>query len=307
MGTPTSGHGSILVTACGRTHRGRVRNENQDRLLVADLADGSHEHTEEPRGDMSVGPVRFELSARGALLLVADGMGGRAGGAVASAMAVASVGRTMTDGRDEHGLVEAAGPDAFVRRLRGALADANREVFLEAARDARYAGMGTTATLAGILGDVAYLAQVGDSRAYLVRGDAVVRLTRDQSLLQDLVDSGVLSDHDAQRAPGNKILQALGVKDSVDPVVTYERLRQGDMLLLCSDGLSKVVRDEEILEATRETSDCLVLCDRLIGLANDRGGPDNVTVVVARMEGSGLRPPEPGAKPERRPWMVPEG
>jgi protein phosphatase len=131
----------------------------------------------------------------------------------------------------------------------------------------------------------------------------VVRLTRDQSLLQDLVDSGVLSDQDAQRAPGNKILQAIGVKDSVDPVVTYQELRRGDALLLCSDGLSKVVRDEEILEATRETTDCLALCDRLIGLANDRGGPDNVTVVVARIEGDGLGDPDPALPPERRPWI----
>jgi protein phosphatase len=144
---------------------------------------------------------------------------------------------------------------------------------------------------------------VGDSRAYLVRGDAAVRLTRDQSLLQDLVDSGVLSDQEAQRAPSNKILQALGVKEAVEPVVTYQELRRGDLLLLCSDGLSKVVRDEEILEAARETADCLALCDRLIGLANDRGGPDNITVVVARVEGDGLQSPDGGPPPERRPWI----
>jgi len=303
--------GAIVVTACGRTHRGRVRNENQDLLLVADLADGSGPHTptpEERHRDIAVGPLRFEPRERGAILLVADGMGGRAGGGLASALAVAAVGRALTNAAPDHDAeTEASSPDAFVLRLRGALEEANREIFDEAARDPRYAGMGTTATLAGVLGDVVYVAQVGDSRAYLVRGDAAVRLTRDQSLLQDLVDSGVLSDQEAQRAPSNKILQALGVKKTVEPVVTYQELRRGDLLLLCSDGLSKVVRDEEILEAARETADCLALCDRLIGLANDRGGPDNITVVVARVEGDGLQSPDGGPPPERRPWIRAEG
>ena len=325
MDTRADGTGRILITVCGRTHRGRVRSENQDRLLVADLAEGSgvvllvgvaeRRTTDERRGsdqrpaaeerrrDSSVGPLRFELTERGAVLLVADGMGGRAGGARASALAVASVGRSMADGASS----DASAPDAFVLRLRRALEDANRDIFEEASRDLSYAGMGTTATLAGIRGGVVYLAQVGDSRAYLVRGGSAARLTRDQSLLQDLIDSGVLSERDAQSAPGNKILQALGVRPSVEPVLTYQELRRGDVLLLCSDGLSKVVRDEEILEAARQASDCVALCDRLIGLANDRGGPDNITVVVARLDGDGLATADRADPVGRRAFPLPEG
>jgi protein phosphatase len=330
MDARADGTGRILITVCGRTHRGRVRGENQDRLLVADLAQGfgvvslvgvaERRTTDERRGsdqrpaaeerrrDSSVGPLRFELTERGAVLLVADGMGGRAGGARASALAVASVGRSMADGASSDASApDASAADAFVLRLRRALEDANRDIFEEASRDLSYAGMGTTATLAGIRGGVVYLAQVGDSRAYLVRGGSAARLTRDQSLLQDLIDSGVLSERDAQSAPGNKILQALGVRPSVEPVLTYQELRRGDVLLLCSDGLSKVVRDEEILEAARQASDCVALCDRLIGLANDRGGPDNITVVVARLDGDGLAAADRADPVGRRAYPLPEG
>lgn len=310
--------GPVVVSACGRSHRGRVRSENQDQLLVLDLAESAAARGTQSRGagradtgdlgtrpeavghgDRAVGPFTFELSERGAILLVADGMGGRAGGARASALAVASVGSAMQDGTAPG----SAGPareaetglspgDRFALRLRRALEHANRLIFEEANREPGSAGMGTTATLAGIREDTVYLAQVGDSRAYLARGGSVTRLTRDQSLVQNLVDSGVLSEREAEAAPSNRILQALGARPSVDPVITYHELRRGDVLVLCSDGLPKVVRDEEILETVRAGGDCLSICDRLIGLANDRGGPDNVTVIVARVEGAGLARPE---------------
>jgi protein phosphatase len=118
----------------------------------------------------------------------------------------------------------------------------------------------------------------------------LARLTRDQSLVQDLIDSGVLEEKEAHTVRNNVILQALGSGESVEPAVTYHELRREDVLLLCSDGLSHVVEDAEILEAVTQSPDCLTLCDRLVGLANDRGGPDNITVLVARMEGEGLAP-----------------
>lgn len=284
MAAPAEVRGAIVVSACGRTHRGRVRSENQDRLLVADLAEEIL-HADETERRSSVGPLRFELSPRGAVLLVADGMGGRAGGARASSLAVSAVGRTLIEGAD------GAGPDRFVSRLRGALEEANRDIRDEAGRDPRLRGMGTTATLAGIRGDVVYLAQVGDSRAYLVRSGRLARLTKDQSLVQDMIDSGVLSEGDTRTVRDNVILQALGASVSVEPEVTYHDLKQHDVLLLCSDGLSHVVGDAEILEAVTGSPDCLAMCDRLVGLANDRGGPDNVTVLVARVEGDGLEKP----------------
>jgi protein phosphatase len=160
--------------------------------------------------------------------------------------------------------------------------------------------MGTTATLAGLRGRFVYLAQVGDSRAYLVRGGEMVRLTRDQSLVQDLIDMGVLSADDANGAQSNKILQAVGVAPTVKPVLTYHELSRGDVLLLCSDGLSRVVSDDELRTAVAAQSDCARLCDDLVGLANARGGPDNITVVLARLDGDGLDEARPGDPVERR-------
>lgn len=288
MSRPPSGPGPVVVSTAGRTHRGRVRAENQDRLLVADLAkgiDGAHVANDVGRG-WSVGPVSFEVGERGAVLLVADGMGGRAGGARASLLAVQAVGRVMADGSGGGD----SGPEAFVERMLEALATANREIIETAEHDLSLRGMGTTATLAGVHDGRVYLGQVGDSRAYLVRGKDVIRLTRDQSLVQDMIDSGMLDEGDAHTMRRNVILQALGAATNLDPAVTYHELRQGDVLLLCSDGLFGVVRDEEILEAIAQSGDCLTACDRLVGLANDRGGPDNVTVLVARFGGEGLEP-----------------
>jgi PPM family protein phosphatase len=304
MMSSASTAGEIIVSACGRTHRGRVRKDNQDRLLVADLAgtalpDGNGAPTE----GSSVGPVRFVLSGKGALLLVADGMGGRAGGSRASDLAVTTVRSAMADGSSAG---EAPSAESFVLRLRGALEVANQEIHEASGRDERLRGMGTTATLAGILQGFVYLAQVGDSRAYLVRQRSLAQLTRDQSLVQDMIDSGVLSETDAERVSNNMILQALGPTPSVKPEMTYHRLRRGDVLLLCSDGLSRVVRDDEIVAAVAESADCLSTCDRLIGLANDRGGPDNVTVLVARVDGEGLGMAEPADVVGRQVYATPE-
>ncbi|MDX1494870.1 MAG: protein phosphatase 2C domain-containing protein [Longimicrobiales bacterium] len=278
----------MRITVCGRTDRGVTRSDNQDCFLVLDL--GNPDSALAPQGDGSspdVGSLEFTLDRRGAVLLVADGMGGRAGGARASSLAIESVRDAMVgDGDGE----EADAPTArdFARRLKRSLELANAAIH-EGGRQGPHAGMGSTATLAGLLGDSVFVAQVGDSRAYLVRARHVGRLTRDQSLLPDLIDSGVLSEEDARTAAGrNMILQALGPTPSVEPAVTYHPLRRGDVLLLCSDGLSGVVDDDEIQSAVSEATDCASLCSSLVDLANERGGPDNITVVAAKVEGDGL-------------------
>jgi len=270
--------GEVRVSVCGRTHKGRVRKENQDSFLFVDL-DGE---AEADAGRSSIGPFQLKLGTEGIVLLVADGMGGRAGGAKASSLAVSAVREAMKNGDQEVDDVE------FPLRLRRALDAANEEIHEHARRDDGLRGMGTTATLAGLRDRAVYLAQVGDSRAYLVRGHQLARVTRDQSLVQDLIDSGVLDEQDAKNVRDNRILQALGTSPDVAPALTWHDLRRGDVLLLCSDGLSRVVDDPEILEVVRGADDCLALCDQLISLANARGGPDNITVLVARVDGEGL-------------------
>ncbi len=154
--------------------------------------------------------------------------------------------------------------------------------------------MGTTATVAGVLGDRLYLAQVGDSRGYLVRDGVATQLTKDQSLMQRLVDAGELTEEEAaQSERRNIILQALGPDPRIRVDLTWQELQRGDTLVICSDGLSGQVTREEIGAAVKAAASLDQLCDRLIAQANERGGPDNITVVAARFEGDGL----PRARP----------
>jgi len=273
----------VRVSVCGRTDTGRSRSENQDCFLVLDLGDPSSALAPESDGSLPIsGSLEFTLGSKGAVLLVADGMGGRAGGAQASGLAIAAVRQVMLEVDDQ-----ASDPGDFADHLRRALEVAN-ETIHEGGREGPLAGMGSTATLAGLLGGQVYVAQVGDSRAYLIRRRHVGRLTRDQSLVQDLIDSGVLDENDSRRVGQNMILQALGPTPTVEPAVTYHELRRGDVLLLCSDGLSGVVGDEEIRSAVAGSGDCASLCARLVDMANERGGPDNITVVAAKVDGVGI-------------------
>jgi PPM family protein phosphatase len=150
--------------------------------------------------------------------------------------------------------------------------------------------MGTTATAVGLLGDSVYIAQVGDSRAYLMRDNKLILLTRDQSLMQRLVDAGEISEEQAEQSDRrNIILQALGPEPAVKIDLTHQQIRLGDTLIVCSDGLSGVAKARDIEEAARAEHDPAVLAHALIARANELGGPDNITVVVARFEGAGLR------------------
>jgi protein phosphatase len=144
-------------------------------------------------------------------------------------------------------------------------------------------------TAAGVFGGELYLTQIGDSRGYLIRNGEAFQLTRDQSLTQRLVDAGELTEEEAEQSERrNIILQALGPDPRVKVDLSHEHLRRGDTLILCSDGLSGVVRREEIAQMVQSSADLPTLCSSLIDLANERGGPDNVTVVAVQFDGEGL-------------------
>src|SRR5580765_5104585 len=150
--------------------------------------------------------------------------------------------------------------------------------------------MGTTATVAGVFGSDLYLAQVGDSRGYLIRNGHTSQLTKDQSLMQRLVEAGELTEEEAALSERrNIILQALGPDPKVKVDLTHQEVRRGDILVLCSDGLTGQVKKDEIAQIVNATPDLSAACDKLIALANERGGPDNITVVIARFDGEGLR------------------
>jgi protein phosphatase len=278
-----AGAAGVRVRVFARTDVGRTREHNEDAYLVADLADAL------PMAFEGTGAAPYEFDgAGGALFLVADGLGGAAAGEVASHLATEAAFQAMRAALPE----AAADATHFATALRDAVLAANAAIHRTAADRADLRGMATTLTAAALRGGTLYLAQVGDSRAYLVRGGAARQLTKDQSLVQRLVDAGELTPEQAETsARRNIILQALGADRSVKVDVTHQPLRRGDLLLLCSDGLSGQVRPGEIADAARAAPDLDALCEALVARANDTGGPDNITVVAARFEGAAL----PGA------------
>ena len=269
----------ITIRVFAKSDLGKARDHNEDNFLVADLS----------RRDCTapVSEREYELGDRGLLLMVADGMGGAAAGELASEMATDTVYKELLSSwlREQ----EATG-QRFALRLKEAVETANQQIHDYAKAHPENRGMGTTATAVGILGDHLYLTQVGDSRAYLVREGAAHQLTKDQSLMQRLVEAGELTEEEAaQSERRNIILQALGPDAKVKVDLTHQEIRRGDLLVLCSDGLSGQVKKEEIARLVSETRDLKAACDRLVALANERGGPDNITVVAARLDGDGLR------------------
>lgn len=282
----------IRLTVSGKTDPGRRRGENQDGFLVAELSDappGAGVLFDSARSDGAAGEL--VLGPKGLLAVVADGMGGASSGGLASRLALQAIHRVMAErwspDRD-------CSPQQFTLRLREAVEQANAAIYAESRRASGRGGMGTTATVAGILEDFLYVAHVGDSRAYLVRRGKAVQLTRDQSLVQELVDAGTLTEEEAERSgQSNVLLQAVGTEPQVRVELTYQEIRRGDVVVLCSDGLFRVVSNEEIAVAAG-VPDAAVLCGELVRTANDRGGPDNVTVLAIRVDGVGLAEPREG-------------
>ncbi len=276
--SPHSRRGQIVVNVFGRTDVGRTREHNEDSFVVADLSTGNATLQPEVR-QHNAGP-------RGSLFMVADGMGGAAAGEIASAMAteevLAQMQRLWVEGVDRS-------PSAFARALKQAAKAANTRINSYAAQHPEHRGMGTTATIAGLLQDTLYLAQIGDSRAYLVREGVGIQITKDQSLMQKLVEAGELTEEEAEHSERrNIIMQALGPEASIKVDLTHQPLRRGDTLVLCSDGLSTQINRDRIAEIVRSETDLTQTCKKLIDAANTAGGPDNITVIVARFEGDGL-------------------
>jgi len=270
----------IVVQVFGRTDVGRTRDHNEDAFLVADLS-----------ADVAAVPteVRRTISGqKGSLFVVADGMGGAAAGEIASAMAVEAI---LGELRTTWIAGDTNDPESFVRAIKVATKAANEKIHSYATAHPEYRGMGTTATIAGLLGDTLYLAQVGDSRAYIVRDGVAQQITKDQSLMQKLIEAGELTEEEAKLSERrNIILQALGPEPYVKVDLTHQVVRRGDTLVLCSDGLSGQVTKDEIAMVVTDEPDVATACKLLVERANFAGGPDNITVIIARFDGPGLRP-----------------
>lgn len=277
-------HPNHLVVAA-RTDRGLQRPENQDDFLVADLTVPSAQgglFLRPDNGSAEAGVFDVTVGPRGVLLLVADGMGGAVEGGLASRLAT----DWIHEGLEREWARETdVAPGGFAECIRRAVEQTNDRLFRHSVENPELRGMGTTATVAGILEGVLILAQVGDSRAYLVRDGEAMQLTRDQSAVQVMVESGALTEEEASMSPQRGvILQALGPSPHIDVVLSRQLLRHGDTLLLCSDGLSGSIRKEEIARTLGAAADPADGGAGLVDLANRRGGPDNITVVTALID-----------------------
>lgn len=272
---------AIRISVFAKSDLGKNRDHNEDCFIVADLS--------AKRASLQPEVRNHELGPRGSLIMVADGMGGAAAGEVASDMATKVVYEHLIT---QWHADEDNTPQRFAYRLKEAVELANQKIHAYAKEHPELKGMGTTTTAVGILAGHLYLTQVGDSRAYLVRNGAAVQLTKDQSLMQRLVDAGELTEEEAERSERkNIILQALGPDPRVRVDLTHQEARRGDAVVLCSDGLSGQVKKDEIANVINTTPELVDACSQLIDLANQRGGPDNITVIIARLDGEGLEAP----------------
>jgi PPM family protein phosphatase len=267
--------GGITVRCAGRTAVGQVRDHNEDNFVVANLDTGQIR----PRDQV----FEDEISDRGLIFAVCDGMGGAAAGEVASQMAVDILVEAMRRG----------GPpknrDGLARRLVSAVEEAGRRIFDAAQRERSRRGMGTTATVAVLVDRVMFLAEVGDSRAYLLRHGELRQLTKDQSLVNQLIEAGHLTEDEAEAFEhSNIILQALGTSETVQVDLTFVELRRGDRLLVCSDGLSGLLHLDTLRTTLEDLKDPAECSAKLIEYAEAAGGHDNITVVVADFDGDGL-------------------
>lgn len=210
--------------------------------------------------------------------IVCDGMGGVNGGDVASNLAVKSIKESLSNGIWEE-LGEIQNSD-IKKMLKNALKKANLEIFTNAQDNKDLAGMGTTAVLVAVVNDKIHVAHVGDSRAYLVRQGKINQLTIDHSMVQEMIDEGEITHEEAKMHPNKNIItRALGISKDVDVDYSMKTKKPGDAVIICTDGLTNYLDQKEILDYFKiEKGEAFV--DGLISAANERGGADNITVVV---------------------------
>lgn len=271
----------LAVRSSGLTDPGKVRASNQDQFLIAALRKALQvERTSLPAPEVQYG------SDQSHLFVVADGMGGHAGGEKASALAIDSVEAFILDTLQWFARFKGKEEDKLLADFQSALGRANARLLAEAAKRPELHGMGTTLTLAYRLNDMLFVAHVGDSRCYLLRNRLLYRLTRDHTLVEEMVRRGALKPEEAAHHQWRHVVTNAVGGDS--PEVTVEvhkvHLEAGDAVLLCSDGLTNMVPDEDIARTLQAEAEPERACKQLVAQANEQGGKDNITVIVARFE-----------------------
>jgi protein phosphatase len=276
------------------SHVGRVRRGNEDNYLLLNISTSRAWTSEQADGEFVIESQKFDVDASGVVLAVSDGMGGALAGEVASKMAVESVSEKLLDEDVDATLTPEGVEYNLISRLYNATVYANYLVHQQGRTDPQFQGMGATFTGIGVTPEGVDIIQVGDSRGYLVRNEKIYQITKDQSLVQQLIDAQQISAEEAEtHTLKNVILQALGAQNEIYPVSARLTPNRDDVLLLCSDGLSNKVSaaniQKHIVDNLEKLEDA---CAELVKEANENGGEDNITVIIARLSGNGLSPAE---------------
>jgi protein phosphatase len=264
----SNGRFQINAYACSDT--GQIRPANEDSFFVANLSEGILLDRN--------GVLRFSSGPLGALFAVADGMGGAAAGEQASRMCLQTLYQEVQAIIRE---VRRLDIETLEQILMEAVGYANRRIYDMSSSNYELSGMGTTLTAVLEVSGLLITAQIGDSRAYLLSEEGILQLTRDQTLVAHKVSQGEITEDEARRHPErNVLLQAVGVKPSVELALRSAAVSPGDVILICSDGLHTQMTADEIFRVITRSSSPEDACLALVDLANNRGGPDNITSVL---------------------------
>ncbi len=277
-GTEPQKPGFADIDAWGVTHQGLVRKENQDHFFLGSLSRGVVlDCTSLPEGERLVEPERLASFA-----LVADGVGSGGGGEEAARTAVKGLVEKVAQTFHDAYATTATEPEAFSRLLTDAALECHERLMERTEQDPEHRRYATTLTLFLGLWPHAYLLQVGDSRCYVYHDNELVQISRDQTMAQALVDQGVLTQSRADRTKWANVLSSAIGGQQAEPVVTRIVREWGTIVLLCSDGLTKHVSDEQIKQRCATLTSSRQLCEDLLQDALDDGGSDNISIIVGR-------------------------
>ena len=286
----------FTVEVHATSHIGRVRKGNEDNYLVLNISHEKAWTSEQAEGEFVIESQKFEIDDNGVVVAVSDGMGGALAGEVASTMAVETVSEKLLGPGSEASQADENKDHKLINKLYDATLFANHLIHEQGRTDPQFQGMGATFTGIGVTPAAADIIQVGDSRAYLVRNGTIYQVTKDQSLVQQLIDAQQISAEEAEtHTLKNVILQALGAQNEIYPVSARIAPCQGDVFLLCSDGLSNKVGAADMRQIVVDHIEELQkACAELVRMANENGGEDNITVILAKFTGDGLPEPAEG-------------
>ena len=272
------------------SHIGRVRKGNEDNYLLLGVSGAKAWTSSQEDGEFVIESQKFEVDENGIVMAVSDGMGGALAGEVASTMAVETVSEKLLDEDPEDTLAADDFDHHLIHKLHNATVFANYLIHQQGRSDPQFQGMGATFTGIGVTPAWADIIQVGDSRAYLVRNGKIYQVTKDQSLVQQLIDAQQITAEEAEtHTLKNVILQALGAQNEIYPVSARVTPHKNDVFLLCSDGLSNKISAPEMQRIVVENFDDLQnACVALVTEANQNGGEDNITVILAKFTGDNL-------------------